>query len=125
MWTVHTLRLALSASFGPEIELISPSVLSDPHQQIRQPVSRQNHPSVSNPARINDVARRKHRSRRYRRAVLVSISRRTDPSPVPVSNLRRNLETLFSPRFKVSIRKFGELAPLKLLAVAECRGLVK
>jgi hypothetical protein len=33
----------------------SPSikVLSDPYQQIRQPVSRKNHPPVSNPARAN------------------------------------------------------------------------
>jgi hypothetical protein len=32
-------------------------------QQISQPVSRQNHPSVSNPARVNNVARRQHGSR--------------------------------------------------------------
>jgi hypothetical protein len=44
-------------------------------------------------------------------------------SAVTVSNLGRNLETLFSPRLKVGTRKFGELAPLKLLAVSEHRGL--
>jgi hypothetical protein len=39
--------------------------------------------------------------------------------PLRVSNLRRNLEALLSPRIKVSARKFGKLAPLKLLAVPE------
>ena len=44
--------------------------------------------------------------------------------PVSVSNLRRNLEALLGPRLKVSVRKFGKLAPLKLLAASERRGLV-
>jgi hypothetical protein len=95
-------------------------------QQIGQAVSRQNHPSISNPARTSVLppgyvvgATAVHR------AIPVSTPRNPNPPVVSVSNLRRNLETLFSPRFKVSIRKFGELAPLKLLAVAECRGLVK
>ena len=43
---------------------------------------------------------------------------------VTVSDLRRNLETLLRPRLKAGARKFGELAPLKLLAVSERRGLV-
>src|SRR5262245_65517235 len=119
MWTVHTLRLALSASFGPEIELISPSVLSDPCQQISQPISREHHPSISNPARINDVARRKHMSRRYRRAVPDSSPRVSNVSPVAISDLRRNLEVVFCPRLKSCTRKFGKLAPLKSLAISE------
>ena len=41
-----------------------------------------------------------------------------------VSNLRRNLETLFCPRLKVAVPKFGELSPLKLLAGSERRWLV-
>jgi Common central domain of tyrosinase/Polyphenol oxidase middle domain len=39
-------------------------------------------------------------------------------------NLRRNLETLLCRRLKVGVRKFGELVPLKLLAVTKRRGLV-
>jgi hypothetical protein len=66
----------------------------------------------------------KHRSRCDHRAVLVPISRTPDEPTVTVSNLRRNLEALLCPRPKVGARKFGELAPLKLLAVSERRGLV-
>jgi hypothetical protein len=58
------------------------------------------------------------------RAVHIATPRTPNPPIVTVSNLRRNLETLFCPRPKVSVRKFGELAPLKLLAVSERRGLV-
>jgi len=43
---------------------------------------------------------------------------------VKVSELCRNLETLFCPRLKVSTRKLGELIPLKLLVVSERRRLV-
>jgi hypothetical protein len=47
------------------IELISleSKVLSDLFQQIRQSISRQNYPWVSNPARTYNVSRRKDRSR--------------------------------------------------------------
>jgi hypothetical protein len=45
-------------------------------------------------------------------------------SPVAVSKLRRNLKTLFGPRLKLGVRKFGEQTPLKLLAVSERRCLV-
>jgi hypothetical protein len=48
----------------------------------------------------------------------------SDRPAVTVSDLRRNLVALFSPRLKVIIRKFGKLAPLKLLAASERRGLV-
>ena len=37
------------------IQLNSLSVLSQPRQQIRQPVSQEDHPSISNPARTNNV----------------------------------------------------------------------
>ena len=43
---------------------------------------------------------------------------------VPISDLRRNLETLPSPRLKVRACKFSDLAPLKLVAIAERRRLV-
>jgi hypothetical protein len=39
------------------------------------------------------------------------------PPPIAVSSLRRNLEAPSCPRLKGSVRKFGELTPLKLLAV--------
>ena len=102
------------------IELFSPSIkiLSE---KVSQPVSRQNHPSVSNPARTDNVSRRKHGSRCDHRAIHSPALRNPNPSPVAVSNLRRNLEALFSPRIKVGVRKFGELTPLKLLAVSERR----
>src|SRR5262249_11003863 len=58
----------------------------------------------------------------YHRAVCSRTLR--NPNPSPLSKLRCNLEALFSPRFKVSARKFGELASLKLLAVSEHRGIV-
>ena len=54
----------------------------------------------------------------------IATLRNPKPSAVAVSDLRRNLEALFSPRLKVSARKFGELTPLKLLAVSERRCLV-
>jgi hypothetical protein len=43
---------------------------------------------------------------------------------VAIGNLRPNLEALFCPRLKVGVRKFGKLAPLKLLAVSQCCCLV-
>src|SRR5262249_2926632 len=58
-------------------------------------------------------------SGRYHRAVYSPTLRTPNPSPVSISNLRRNLEALSCPRFKVGARKFGELTPLKLLAVSE------
>jgi len=48
-------------------------------------------------------------------AVLIATFRNPDPSPVPVSDLCRNLETLFCPRLKVGAHKFGKLAPLQRL----------
>ena len=45
-------------------------------------------------------------------------------STIAVSDLRRNLEALLSPRLKVGACKFSKLAPLKLLAVSERRGVV-
>ena len=94
---------------------IFPSIkgLSDPCQQISQPVSRQNHPPISNPARINNVSHRKHGSRCDHRAVLIPTSRNPDPPAVAVSDLRRNLVALLSPRLKVSVRKFGKLPSLQ------------
>ena len=44
--------------------------------------------------------------------------------PLPTVCLLINLEALFCPRLKASVRKLGELAALKLLAVSERRGLV-
>jgi hypothetical protein len=46
-------------------------IAEDSFKQIGQPVSRQNHPPISNTSRINNVAHRKHGSRCYRRTVLV------------------------------------------------------
>jgi hypothetical protein len=86
--------------------------------------TRQNHPTVGNPARTHNVAHRKHGSRCDHRAVRIATPRNTNPPAVAVSNLRRNLETLFGPLLKVSVRKFGELTPLKLLAGSQRRGLV-
>src|SRR5262245_34863979 len=94
------------------------------YQQIRQTVSRQNHPPISNVLGNGNIANGKYRSRRHHRAVLVSISRRTDPPTATVSNLRRNLVALLGPRLKVGGRKFGKLAPLKRLSVSKRRGLV-
>src|SRR4030095_7489837 len=61
-----------------------------PTLKIRQAVSRQNHPSVSNAARNNNVYYRKHGSCCHHRAV----PRNPTPSAVSVSNLCRNLEAL-------------------------------
>jgi hypothetical protein len=101
-----------------------PLVSKKPCQQISQPVSRKNHPPISNPARTMHVSRRKHGGCLNVSAVLISTFRNPNLSSITVSNLRRNLEALFHPRFKVSARKFGELAALKLLPVSECRGFV-
>jgi len=95
-----------------------------PCQQIRQAVSHEHHPSMSNPPRTNNVSHGKHGSRCNHRAVLISTPRNPNPSAVTVSNLCRNLEALFGPRLKAGARKFGELGPLKFLAVSECRSLV-
>jgi hypothetical protein len=54
----------------------------------------------------------------------ISTLRNPYPSAVAVHDLRRNLEALFCPRLKVGIRKFGELIPLKCLAVSERRRIV-
>ena len=93
-------------------------------QKIRKAVSRQNHPSVSNPARAANVTHRKHGSRCDHRAIHAPTPRTPNASSIAVSDLRRNLEALFCPRLKGSARKLGKLTPLKVLAVSECRGLV-
>jgi hypothetical protein len=85
------------------IELL---VSHNPRQQICQAVSRQNYPPVSNPARANNVAHRKHGSCRNHRAVLISTSLTPNKPTVAISNLRRNLEALFSPRLKAGAGKF-------------------
>jgi hypothetical protein len=95
-----------------------PLVSKKPFQQISQPAPRQNHPPVSNSVCTNNVSGRKHRSRLKVATVIVPASRYPNPSPVAVRDLRRNLEALFCPRLKVIVRKFGELTPLKLLAVS-------
>jgi hypothetical protein len=66
-----------------------------PRQQIRQSVSRQNHPSISDPARINNISRRKRRGRFDRRAILTPTSANPNPPIIPVSNLCHNLEASF------------------------------
>jgi hypothetical protein len=45
------------------------SVLSEPRQQVSQAVSRQHYLPISNPARTDNVSRRKHRSRYDHRAI--------------------------------------------------------
>ena len=94
-------------------------IAEDSFKQIGQPVSRQNHPSISNPTRTNNVAHRKHRSGLNVAAVSIPALGTPDPSAVAVSDLCRNLEALFSPRLKVGVPKFGKLTPLKLLAASE------
>jgi hypothetical protein len=105
---------------GNGIKWVSPSIKSscNPHQQIRQPVSRQNHTSISNPARVNNVARRKHGSRSDHRAIHTTAFWNPYPPVISVSDLRRNLETLFSPQLKVGTCKFAKLASLKFFAVS-------
>src|SRR6267378_6831037 len=92
-------------------------VADNPCQKIGQPVSRENYPPISNPARTNNVAHRKHRRRCDHRAINIPAFRTPNQSIVSVSNLRRNPEALFCPRLKVGVRKLGELAPLKLLPI--------
>jgi hypothetical protein len=105
-------------------DLNFPLVFNHPCQQIRQPVSGQHHPPISDPACTNNVSHRKHGSRCDHRAVHVPTPWNPNPSPVAVGNLRCDLEALFCPRLEVGARQFGELAPLKLLAVSERRGVV-
>jgi hypothetical protein len=100
-------------------------VSHNPCQQIRQPISRKNYPTVSNPARANNVTHRKHGSRYDHRAIQIPTSRASSPPAVTVSNLRRNLEALFCPRLKVSVPKFGELAVLSCWRFCPCRNPAK
>src|SRR5262249_45472962 len=100
------------------------SVSSYPYEKISQPVSCQNHPSISNVLGNGNIANGNAGSRRYRRAVLVPTPRCIDQPTVAVSNLRCDLVTLFVPRLKLSGREFGELTPLKTLAVSQGRRLV-
>src|SRR4030095_6767133 len=82
-----------------EIELkfsLQSKFCSHPCEQISQPVSRQNHPPISNPTRTDNVTRRKHGSRLNLAATLVPGFRNPDLSPILVSDFRRNLEALFS-----------------------------
>jgi hypothetical protein len=62
-----------------------------PRQQIRQSESRQNHPSVSNPVRINNIAHRNHADATIVQS-LVPGSRNPNLCPIAVSNFGRNLE---------------------------------
>jgi hypothetical protein len=105
------LRAIRSTSEDSEIgeSICEPLVSKKPRQKISQPVSRQNHPSVSDPACTNNVARRKHGSRCDHRAIHSPGLWSPNRYPIPISNLRRNLVTLFCPRFKVSACKFSEL----------------
>jgi hypothetical protein len=105
------LRAIRSASEDSEIgeSICEPLVSKKPRQQISQPICRKNHSSVGDPARSNNVSRRKNRSRYDHRAVHSPGLRNPNSSAVTVSDLRRNLETLFSPRTKVSARKFSKL----------------
>jgi hypothetical protein len=120
------LRAIRSASEDSEIgeSICEPLVSKKPRQKISQPITRQNHPPISNPARINHVSRRKDRSRCDHRAVHTVTLRNPNPPIIPVSKLRRDLEALLRPRLKVSVRKFCELTSLELLPVSERRGLV-
>ena len=81
-------------------------------------------PPVSNPTRINNTSNGKHGSRLNISAVLIPTLGDSNPSPVEISNLRRNLEALLGPRLNVGARKFGKLAPLKILPVSARRCLV-
>jgi Protein of unknown function (DUF1353) len=92
---------------SPTLPINFPLVSKNPCQQISQPVSRQNHRPISNPACINNVSRRKHGSRRDNRTIHSPGLRNPNPPTVTVSDLRRDLEALFSPRLKVGARKFG------------------
>jgi hypothetical protein len=85
-------------------------IAEDSFKQIGQPVSRQNHPPISNPARTNNVARRKHGSRYYHRAILIRTSGTPDKPAVAISNLWRNLEALFCPGFSFDSQQFWKLA---------------
>jgi hypothetical protein len=49
------------------------------YQQICQVVSREDYPSLSNPSRTNNVARRKHRSRCYHRAIHIFTTQSLSP----------------------------------------------
>jgi hypothetical protein len=114
-------RVAAQPSAVPNLETAL-LVSRDPCQQISQAVSRENHPPISNPARTNNVAHRKHRGRCDHRAVFIPAFRTSDRPAVAISDLRRNLEALFCPRLEITVRKFGKLTPLKLLAVSKRRG---
>ncbi len=109
-----SLRFAFGAS-TPCLIVVSGLVSHDPHQ-LSQPISRQNHPSVSNSARTNNVSHREHRNRLNLSAVLVCL-RAPNPPTVTVSDLRRNLKALFCPRLKDSDRKFGPANPTRLPAM--------
>src|SRR5262245_49069551 len=113
-----------SVSQSCAVRVFSNRVSRYPHQKTRQPVSGENYPTVCNPACVNDMPHGKHRGRRYSLAIPISTPRRTDSPAIPVSDLRRNLEALLSPRLKLGVYNFRELAPLKLLAVSQCRGFV-
>src|SRR5262245_13499729 len=106
------------------LEFFSNRVSRYPHQKTRQPVSGENYPTVCNPACVNDMPHGKHRGRRYSLAIPISTPRRTDSPAITISDLRRNLVALLCPSLKVSVGKFGELAPLKLLTASKCRRVV-
>jgi hypothetical protein len=84
-------------SCAARIELNSPSVLSDPLQEIRQTVSCENHPPIKNPDRTNNVDHRKHGSCCNHRAIYSPTLWNPNGSPVSINNLRRNLVALSVP----------------------------
>jgi hypothetical protein len=57
-------------------------------------------------------------------AVLADYEKVVDRATIAVSDLRRISKLFFAHNSKVSTRKFGKLAPLKLLPVSKGRGLV-
>src|SRR5262245_27749265 len=113
-----------SVSQSCAVRVFSNRVSRYPHQKTRQPVSGENYPTVCNPACVNDMPHGKHRGRRYSLAIPISTPRRTDSPAITISDLRRNLVALLCPSLKVSVGKFGELAPLKLLTASKCRRVV-
>src|SRR4029453_3982217 len=73
----------------------------------------------TDPACTNNTSRRKHGSGCDYLAILIATPRTSAQPSVFISELRPNLETLFSPRPKVGAGKFGKMTPLKLRAVSE------
>src|SRR5262245_55520238 len=90
---------------------------TNPRQKIDQSITGKYYPSVSNPARPNNVTWRKHRGRCDHRTVHTPTLLNPNSPAITKSDLRRNLVALLCPSLKVGARKFGKLTPLKLRAV--------